>query len=346
MGLSSCKLKEFFQKEEEKEESVSKSFKIKVPVTTSPAVKDDLIMYIKTNGITAAYEKADLFAEVSGTINDIEADNNKKITKNQTILRIDRERLLLDIKNTKLKLEKAKKEFEAWKTLGENGNDEQIRLRTGLTEYETALEKLKLDLDKTLVKAPFAGILADFDWNKNQKISAGNKIGAVYNLNKIRLKVEVLESEIGRIRENNQVIVSFPSIPEKLYYGKVQSVSPYVKSGSRTCEAEIILKNDGMIKAGMYADVKIAAEKYTDKILIYKDALLIRDGKKLVFAEEDGKAKWQYVKTEMENEKFIAVKSGVKENQAIIIDGNFSLAHDADVKISNKIPYNEIKKKF
>ena len=96
----------------------------------------------------------------------------------------------------------------------------------------------------------------------------------------------------------------------------------------------------------MFAEIKIAAEQYKDRIMVYKDALLIRDGKKLVFAVEGDKAKWQYVQTGESNEKFIEIIEGVKQDQDIVIDGNFSLSHDASVEVEKTISFEEINEQF
>ena len=100
------------------------------------------------------------------------------------------------------------------------------------------------------------------------------------------------------------------------------------------------------IKNGMFSNLKIAAEKFSERVIIYKDAILVRDGKLLVFVVEDEKAKWQYVETGEENESFIEIVEGVKADQLVVIDGNFSLSHDAVVEIAETIPYQQLSIKF
>ena len=344
--FNSCKIKELFTQKEEPKKEVEKSFDIKMPVTVSAAVSDTLVKYIKTNGKAEAYQKTQIFTERSGTIETINIQNNQNIPEGELILSLDKDDILLDIKRTKLNLKKAKKEYEAWKKLGENTNDEQLQLRTGLIEHQISLEKLRLDIDKTEIRAPFSGFVSDLETSKGEKISAGSNVCSIFNLERVRVKADILESEINRVSLNNKAIILFPAIPNEIYSGKIKSISPYIDEESSTCEIEIIIPNDGKIKDGMFAEVKVAAEKYPNRIIIHKDALLVRDGKKLVFAVEKGKAKWQYVKTGERNDKFIAIKHGVKANQKIVIENNFSLSHDANAKIEKEIPYEEFKKSF
>lgn len=307
---------------------------------------DTLTKFIKTNGIAEAFQQTTIYTETSGKIEKIKVKNNQLVKKDDILLKLDDEEILLNIETASIQVEKAQKEFDAWKSLGENSNDEQLKLRTGLQEYQVQLKQLELNLEKTNIVAPFDGIITDFDLNTGEKAQAGQTVCNIFDLKKIKIKADILESEISRIDNGNAVVVMFPGIKNNLYHGKVNSIAPYIDQDSRTCEVEVIIENDGNIKSGMYAEIKIAAEKYEDRILVHKDALLVRDGKKLVFAVEDEKAKWQYVDTGEENDKFIEITKGVKANQIIVIDGNFSLSHDANAKIIKEIPYEEVEREF
>ncbi len=83
----------------------------------------------------------------------------------------------------------------------------------------------------------------------------------------------------------------------------------------------------------MHAEVEIAAEIYEDRLLIPQDAVLVRMGRKLAFVVEEGIAKWRYIEVGLENEDYAEVLDGIKEGETVIIEGHFTLAHDAKVRI-------------
>ncbi len=78
---------------------------------------------------------------------------------------------------------------------------------------------------------------------------------------------------------------------------------------------------------------------YKDRLLVPQEAILVRGGRKLVFVVENGLAKWSYVKIGLENEHFAEILAGerpeetVNEGDLVIIEGHFTLAHDASVTI-------------
>ncbi|MCK4694446.1 MAG: efflux RND transporter periplasmic adaptor subunit [Candidatus Cloacimonetes bacterium] len=344
--LCGCKLTDWFKKKEEEKTNITTTYNVTVPVTTSPAHKGTLIKYIRTNGIAEVKQKADVVAEVTGIIESISYEENQYVTKDEIVLTIDKERILLDIQQAELTLEKAKAEYNAWKKVGENSDDDQLKIQTGLTDAEIQLQKLNLDLDKSIITMPFNGVITNLHISEGEQVSPGKELFSVFNLDEFLIRVKILESEISRIQKGTRAIICFPAIDEIVYEGKVESISPTINRETRTCEILIKLKNDAYIKDGMFAEVKIAAEKYEDRIMVYKDALLIRDGKKLIFAVEEKKAKWQYVTTGEQNEKFIEIIEGVTPDQDIVIDGNFSLSHDASVEVEKKISFEEINEQF
>lgn len=344
--LSSCKFPNILKKKESDKSNLGKEYNITVPVTVSKSTKTTLVKYIKTSGTAEALSKTDVISQASGTIDNIYLNDNEFVKENSKIMEIDKSNILVDIKQSKLEYDKAKSEYKAWKNLNNGLSDKQLKLQTGLTQKELQLEKLQIALEKSTITAPFSGIVYDMNLVKGKYVSAGQKLFSIINNDEMIIRVNVLESEINRIKIGSDVIVKFSAITEKLYKGKVISVSPSINQNTHSCEVKINLINDGKIKDGMYAEVKISAEKYPEKILVYKDAILVRDGKKLVFAVENNKAKWQYVKTGVENEYFVEITNGVKENQDIVIKGNFSLSHDAKVKIIKRVEYKKLAEKF
>ena len=85
----------------------------------------------------------------------------------------------------------------------------------------------------------------------------------------------------------------------------------------------------------MFEDSFVATEKNIGvKALVFpQEAVLVRGGRKLAFVVENGLAKWRYIKVGLENEDFAEVLEGVKEGEPVIVEGHFTLAHDARVKI-------------
>jgi len=218
--------------------------------------------------------------------------------------------------------------------------DEIMATTKGLTGAEIDVKAARMDLEKTRIRAPFAGILTDIKISALEHIDAGREICTLVNISRIWVKARILESEIGKIKPGREVDLRFNAYPGKVFKGTVEAVSPVVNADDKTCAVHIALNNPSEeIKPGMHAEVEIAAEIYKDRLLVPQEAILVRGGRKLVFVVENGLAKWRYIKVGLENEAFAEILSGerpeemVNEGDLVITEGHFTLAHDASVTV-------------
>lgn len=222
------------------------------------------------------------------------------------------------------------------KALIESGEkkDEVVAAMKGLTQAEISVKKAQLDLEKTKIRAPFSGIIADIQASPGEHVSVGRELFTLVNISRIKVHARVLESEIGKMQVGREVDLRFSAYPGKVFKGKVSAISPMVNPEYKTCKVFVDVENpEEELKPGMHAEVEIAAEIHKNKLLVLQDAILTRSQRKLLFVVEDGLAKWRYIEIGLENEKYAEVLDGVKESEQVIVEGHFTLAHDARVKI-------------
>jgi len=231
--------------------------------------------------------------------------------------------------------EKAKRSYES--LLIESGvkQEEVMAAAKGLTQAEIDAKIAQLELDRTKIRAPFAGIVSEIKVSPQENISAGRELFTLVDISRIKVQARVLESEIGKMKVGYEASLRFSAYPGKAFKGHVEAVSPIINPEDRTCAVHIAVDNpQEEIKPGMHAEVEIAADIYKDRLLVPQESVLVRGGRKLVFVVEEGLAKWRYIEVGLENKDSAEVLDGVKEGEMVIIEGHFTLAHDARVQVN------------
>ena len=237
--------------------------------------------------------------------------------------------------------EKAEKDYEIALIEAGRKKDEIMASSKGVTGQEIEVKIAQMELDKTRIRAPFAGIITDIKISPREHMDAGRELFTLVNISQIRVKAKVLESEIGKMSVGREVDLRFSAYPGKVFKGLVEAISPIVNAEDKTCAVHISVDNPTEeIKPGMHAEVEIAAEIHKDKLLVPQESILVRGGRKLVFVVEGDLAKWRYVQIGLENEDFDEIlpserpEEMVKEGELVITEGHFTLAHDTRVTIS------------
>lgn len=230
---------------------------------------------------------------------------------------------------------------------------DMIANKSGLTQAREAFERAKMNLEWTEIKAPFPGYVADCELEPGIEVQLGKVLMKVVDVSRLLVDVEVLESEIGKMRVGAKAEVSVNAHLDKNFTGTVAAINPIVDARSKTVKVTVQLRDARptateqptshgstmdqrlLLRPGMFATVRLESEILPNRLLVPKDALLVRYQRTLVFIARGGLAKWQYVTIGEDNEKVIEIRSGVLAGDTVIIGGHYTLSHDAKVLKAN-----------
>jgi RND family efflux transporter MFP subunit len=241
---------------------------------------------------------------------------------------------------TQADLEKAQAALELALIEAGRKRDEIMASTKNLTQAEVDVKVARLNLEKTRIRAPFAGIITDIKLSPKERLDPGRELFTLVDISRIKVKAKVLESEVGKVVAGREVDLRFSAFPDRAFRGRIEAVSPVIDAEDKTCAVHVAMDNPSEeIKPGMHAEVEFPTEIFTGRLLVPQQAILIRGGRKLVFAVEGDTAKWRYIEVGLENERFAEVLPGkepgwgVTAGDTIIIEGHITLAHDTKVSI-------------
>lgn len=260
---------------------------------------------------------------------------NRRIIETQRKLR-EAEKQYREGEMTREDYERAKRDYETDIGVFKARRSDVVASKSGLSLAREAYERAKMNLEWTEIRAPFAGYVADCALSPGTQIQIGKVLMKLVDVSRLLVDVEVLEGEIGRVRLGSKADASVNAYPEERFTGRVATINPIVDAKSKTVKVTIELGGERgrILRPGMFATVRIETEIYKARLLVSKEALLVRDQRTLVFVAEGGLAKWHYVEIGEQNEEYIEIKSGIAAGDTVIIGGHYTLAHDARIKIA------------
>lgn len=213
----------------------------------------------------------------------------------------------------------------------------------GLTQAEQRVEQARLNLERTRVTAPFAGRVANLETEVGQRVAAGEAVAHVLDDRRMKVTVNVLEEDLVRIREGATAQVHIPALAHDdtsgVVQGSVYAINPQVEDDRGTGRVTVSIPNpDADLISGLYATVRLETHRLDDRIVVPTDAVLVRQGRDLVFVVRDGRAQWTYVEVGTRSGNFVEITEGLQEGDVVAVDGHFALAHDAPVEAGDPQP--------
>jgi len=229
------------------------------------------------------------------------------------------------------------REYQTERILEGKASEELIEQKSGLAAAEVEYMRADYNFKNCRIPAPFNGYVADRYVQMGDLVSVNQALIRLVDLSKLRIRLQVMEGDAQYIKEGDSVQIRFAAYPDTSFTGRVIGISPVINQATRTCTILSEIDNShGLLKAGMYATARIAVSKRKNRLLVPRDAVTVRDQRKLVFIVRDGRAFWCYVETGDENDDYIEIKSSefdLKPGEQVIVEGHFALAHNAPVHV-------------
>ncbi len=204
------------------------------------------------------------------------------------------------------------------------------RIRSGLDDALIALTRAEYNYNNTRIYSPLDGVVSNLEATRlNPSQNYKNLCTIVYN-DVMYVEFPVMESEYGFISTGMPIGI-IPFVDDSLVItGKIVQINPQVEdNGMIHVRAEF--RNNGRLIDGMNVKVLVRKPVY-NRLVIPKEALVIRQGKDVVFVREDSLAIWKYVTVEHENSSVVSVSEGLLPGDLVIIRGNTNLAHETKVR--------------
>lgn len=132
------------------------------------------------------------------------------------------------------------------------------RVEQMLINFKEVEHSLELELEKTRIRAPFAGIVARRYVREGQQVSRGDRLFWVTAEAPLRMRFTLPEKFIGRINLGQPLVLTLPDFPDEKHRAKVVEVSPVVDPTSGTFDGMVeVAGPSGRLRPGMSAVVHL-----------------------------------------------------------------------------------------
>lgn len=340
-----------------------------VPVEVTRVARGSIENKIRFLGDIKAYQQVHVYAKVPEQITALYADINDIVAKGDVLATVKDVSIRQGVLQAEAALSAARAQYNNVKTEWERIQQlykesavsksqydavkaQKESAESGVKQAAAALESAKEQLANTKIKAPISGIVAARNYELGDQTSPQMPAFTIIDISKLKIHIDVIESEISRVKEGQKVFVKVTSYPDVLFTGRVDKVYPVLNPLSRSAQVEIVIDNpDYRLRPGMYATVIITTEKKDDVLLIPAHAIIEKTNlqylgseisnakvttEKHVFIVKDNLALRRFVTTGIEDGGTVEIMAGLNANDILVTLGQYDLADSVQVRIVGK----------
>lgn len=230
--------------------------RVKVETLYAQPMFDTVDLY----GRTEPDRVTTLKSQVSGKIEQVLAKRGARVKSGQVIARIAVNDLEYQLTHAKALLAQRELEFDGAKRLNKKGYQGRVQLsqaQAALASVKAEIMRLELDIEYTVIKAPFDGVLNTRYVEQGDYVKDGDDIAMIADLDPLIVRAHVTEHQINHVNVGQSAAIQL--LEKSAEQGKIRYIASVADSETNTFKIEVAIENaDYHLKAGLSSEVNIA----------------------------------------------------------------------------------------
>lgn len=315
-----------------------------IPMVTTSVVKiEDFVHKVRVPGTVETDQNALINSEASGVIKQIHIKEGDRVSKGQVLVTIDSEILAATMDELETSLELANYMFEKQTALKEKGVGIEIeyeQARSQKLSLEQKMKTLRSQQGKSIVRAPFSGIVDDIMVNQGEMAAPQIPLLRIVNNDNVTITSALAESMLSKVFVGTKVELSIPSMNDTVIYSVISNKGNYIDATNRTFRIQVAVKNNKLLLPNQFAELNVT--DFTQKAAkVINAESVLQDTKnnnyvyRLKPAKESGlyEVEKVFVKVIMKFEDTVCIEGELNDGDILVVKGAKGITISDKVKI-------------
>ena len=296
-----------------------------LPVKVVKLQKETLRNQLSVTGTIIPNESVDLRSEISGLVTRITFKEGQYVTKGTPLLYLNDDELQAQFQ----RLEYTQKLFES-----QENRQKQLLAREAisqeeydivLNQYNTTLSDLKLveaQLAKTIIRAPFNGILGLRQVSEGSVIGTNDVIANFVNIDPIKIEFSIPERYANQVSVGSTIYFSNESSQEEVS-GEVYAFEPQIDAATRTLKLRAQSPNrERKFLPGMFVRIRFVLGETENALMVPSESVIPElQGYKVFVVGADNKAEERSVEIGTRTDTHVQIISGLEVGDLVLTTG-------------------------
>jgi len=184
-----------------------------------------------------------------------------------------------------------------------------------------ALKKADRDLKDAVLTSPFSGTVINLNIHPGEEIFYTTEVAKIADTQNINFTAEIDDTEIGKIKEGQEVIITLDAFPEEEQGSQVTSISSEgttTSTGATVFEVKLNFTQSSNYRIGMNGEASIITQEQSDVLVVPIEAIV---DDKYVWTKINGGFEKKEVAKGIESDSEIEITSGLSKGETVATAG-------------------------
>jgi membrane fusion protein (multidrug efflux system) len=309
-----------------------------IPVVAAPASIAKVERTVSLVGAFYANEEVAIAAQIEARVAAFEHDMGDHVNAGDVLVKLDDADLQASLREIQARLAKAHADNARAQVLSKQGimsSEEAEKMRTEAVVLEAQLDVLEVKIDRTVIRAPFTGVIADRETSIGAVVKIGQTLYKLVQDDPLKFRTPVPERFAGFLQLGQPIRVTVDAYPDRVFEGKITRINPTSEAANRSITIEALVPNaERLLRPGFFAKGDLVYDPHGDVVVVPEKALTTFAGVTKLFVVANGKAEERVVRTGVAVDDGREIADGVKQGELVATSNVEKLEQGAPVTVT------------
>ena len=291
---------------------------------------------IFTSGTLLANDEVELRSELTGKAIKIYFEEGSKVAAGQLLVKINDVELQAQLQREKYRQELGMQREERQRQLLKGNLVSQETYDVALNELNTikaGIELINAQIEKTEIRAPFAGQIGLKYVSDGSYITPSTRIATLQSTNPVKVDFSIPEKYAGEIRRGAKVTFGIQGL-KSTYQGTVYAIEPRIDQVTRTVQIRATSPNpNGELIPGAFAEVELVLRTIPAALTLPAQALIPELSGHKIFLYRGGVVESRAIEIGIRTSSTVQITKGVQPGDTVLTSGILQVRPGSPVNI-------------
>jgi membrane fusion protein (multidrug efflux system) len=247
-----------------------------ISVNVGEIVREPISALYSTSATLRADRHATVIARTRGVVKQLVVEEGDRVRAGQALAHLEDDEQRIAAARARTTEAEAKRDFARLEGLHETGLvsiDEYEASRTAAEDARHALDLAELELSRTVIRAPIAGVVVTRHLDVGATVSDGTPVYDLADLEPLYADINVPERHVTRLRPGQEVRLVADSTATEAN-AIIERIAPAVDPATGTVKVTVAVTGDSALRPGAFVRVNIVTDIHEDALIVARTALV------------------------------------------------------------------------